>query len=63
MLLDQIMLDFLSDTANPAHDLHALGLGIWAYLKQRQARLMAEFEDPTYGRLQIYQLQADEPGR
>ena len=56
VLLDQIMLDFLAETTSPDHPFHQLGQEIWAYLEQRQARLIDQIDDPTYGRLQIYQL-------
>ena len=52
---------FLAETADPSHDLHGLGLEIWAYLEQQDARLIAELDDPTYRHLQIYQLQTDSP--
>ncbi len=61
ILLDQIMLNFLAETANPTDNLHPLHLQIWAYLEQRQANLIAEFDDPSYGRMQIYQLQTNTP--
>ncbi|NJN95702.1 MAG: hypothetical protein HC875_17115 [Anaerolineales bacterium] len=56
ILLDQIMLDFLAETAQPDHPLHQLGQDFWTYLAERQARLIARIDDPTYGRLQIYEL-------
>jgi len=57
ILLDQIMLDFLAETTEPDHPLHQLGQDIWTYLAQRQARLIGQLDDPTYGRMQIYQLE------
>jgi hypothetical protein len=59
ILLDEIMLDFLAETAPVDHPLHWLGQEIWAYLKHRQAQLIKQIDDPTYGRLQIYQLTAN----
>ncbi|HEX9926743.1 MAG TPA: hypothetical protein VGD99_29115, partial [Anaerolineae bacterium] len=56
VLLDQIMLDFLAGAASPEAALHPLGLEIRAYLAAHQARLLAEVDDPTYGRMQIYRL-------
>jgi hypothetical protein len=56
LLLDQIMLDFLDATADPADQLHPLYLEIQAYLKQRQAYRLGVVEDPTYGRMEIYRL-------
>ncbi|MBE7553575.1 MAG: hypothetical protein HS126_21095 [Anaerolineales bacterium] len=59
ILLDQIMLDFLTETTAPDHPLQQLGLDIWAYLAERQARLIGRVDDATYGRMEIYQLTAD----
>ncbi len=59
ILLDQIMLDFLAETAAPDHPLHQLGRDIWAYLPERRARLIGQVDDPTYGRMQIYELTAN----
>jgi hypothetical protein len=59
ILLDEIMLDFLAETVSPDHPLHQLGQEIWAYLEHRQAQLIKQIDDPTYGRLQIYQLAAN----
>jgi len=56
VLLDQIMLDFLADASSPEASLHPLGLEIRAYLADHQAHLLAEIDDPTYGRMQIYRL-------
>jgi 4-amino-4-deoxy-L-arabinose transferase-like glycosyltransferase len=59
VLLDQIMLDFLAETSAPDHPWHRLGQEIKAYLAQRQAQRIGQVDDPTYGRMQIYQLAAD----
>lgn len=59
ILLDQIMLDFLAETADPASEFHPLNQEIWAYLRQRQAQRIGVVEDPTYGRLEIYHLPAE----
>jgi hypothetical protein len=59
ILLDQIMLNFLAETASVDHPLHPLGREIWAYLEHRQAHVIKQIDDPTYGRLQIYQLTGD----
>lgn len=56
ILLDQIMLDFLAKTADPAAELHPLQQQIWRYLADRQARLTGVVDDPSYGRLEIYRL-------
>jgi 4-amino-4-deoxy-L-arabinose transferase-like glycosyltransferase len=56
ILLDQIMLNFLAETAAPDHPLHQLGQEIWAYLHRRQVHDVGQVDDPTYGRVQIYQL-------
>ena len=56
LLLDQIMLDFLADTADPSNDLYPLNREIEVYLQAKQARLIGTVDDPTYGRLEIYQL-------
>lgn len=56
ILLDQIMLDFLAETARPDHPLHQLGQDIWTYLAERQAQRIGQMDDPTYGRLHIYEL-------
>jgi hypothetical protein len=56
VLLDQVMLDFLADASLPEASLHPLGLEIRAYLADHQAQLLAEIDDPTYGRMQIYRL-------
>ncbi|MFQ5614015.1 MAG: hypothetical protein ACE5H9_17980 [Anaerolineae bacterium] len=61
ILLDQIMLDFLDEIAEPDHPLHSLGLEIDDYLARRQATLITEIDDPTYGRIQIYQLDPAAP--
>lgn len=57
ILLDQIMLDFLAETAQPNHPLHQFGQDVWTYLAEREARLIGQLDDPTYGRMQIYELQ------
>jgi len=57
LLLDQIMLDFLAETASPTNALYPLNQEIEAYLQAKQARLIGTVNDPTYGRLEIYQLQ------
>jgi hypothetical protein len=57
LLLDQIMLDFLAETASPTNELYPLNQEIEAYLQAKQARLIGTVNDPTYGRLEIYQLQ------
>lgn len=59
ILLDQIMLNFLTETTAPDHPLHQLGLDIWAYLAERQAKLVGRVDDATYGRMEIYQLTAN----
>jgi 4-amino-4-deoxy-L-arabinose transferase-like glycosyltransferase len=59
ILLDQTMLDFLAETTAPDHPLHQLGLDIWAYLAERQARLIGRVDDATYGRMEIYEMTAD----
>lgn len=59
ILLDQIMLDFLTETTAPDHPLHQLGLDIWAYLAERQVRLIGRVDDATYGRMEIYEVTAD----
>lgn len=56
ILLDQIMLDFLAETAAPNHPLHQLGHDIQAYLKERHGVLIGQVDDPTYGRMEIYKL-------
>jgi hypothetical protein len=56
ILLDQIMLNFLAETAKADHPLHQLGQEIWAYLHQHQVGGVGRVDDPTYGRVQIYQL-------
>lgn len=56
ILLDQIMLDFLAETARPDHPLHQLGQDIWTYLAERQAQRIGQLDDPIYGRLHIYEL-------
>ncbi|MCQ3980512.1 MAG: hypothetical protein DPW09_44450, partial [Anaerolineae bacterium] len=56
ILLDQIMLDFLAETAQPDHPLHQLGQDIWTYLAEQQAHLIGQLDDPTYGPMQIYEL-------
>ena len=63
ILLDQIMLDFLDQTADPTDSFHSLYLEIQAYLNQPQAELIGEIIDPTYGRMQIYQLQGETVGQ
>jgi hypothetical protein len=59
ILLDQTMLDFLAETTAPDHPLHQLGLDIWDYMAERQARPSGQVEDATYGRMEIYQLTTD----
>jgi 4-amino-4-deoxy-L-arabinose transferase-like glycosyltransferase len=56
ILLDQIMLDFLAETADPDHNYHTLGLEMQAFLAQPEVRLIAELDDPSYHHLRIYQL-------
>jgi 4-amino-4-deoxy-L-arabinose transferase-like glycosyltransferase len=56
ILLDQIMLNFLAETADPDQPLHELGQQIWVYLQQHHAQRTGQIDDPTYGRLEIYQL-------
>jgi hypothetical protein len=56
VLLDQIMLNFLAETESPQHPHHQLGQDIWNYLNMRQARLIGQIDDPTYGRVEIYRL-------
>jgi hypothetical protein len=58
ILLDQIMLNFLAETSAPDHPWHHLGQEIEAYLTQRQVQRIGQVNDPTYGRMQIYQLAA-----
>ncbi len=56
LLLDQIMLDFLAESADPDAAFHPLYLEIQTYLQARQAVLLGLVDDPTYGRLEIYGL-------
>ncbi|MDX1523627.1 MAG: hypothetical protein R3264_18510, partial [Anaerolineae bacterium] len=56
VLLDQIMLDFLAESADPGHELNGLNQQIINYLASPHATLIGEINDPTYGRTQIYQL-------
>jgi hypothetical protein len=58
VLLDQVMLDFLAENASPDAPFHSLGSEIRTYLEAQQANLIAEVEDKTYGRTQIYLLEA-----
>jgi hypothetical protein len=50
------MLNFLAETADPDQPLHELGQQIWVYLQQHHAQRTGQIDDPTYGRLEIYQL-------
>ncbi|MEM7346819.1 MAG: hypothetical protein AAF485_21475, partial [Chloroflexota bacterium] len=59
ILLDQIMLDFLSLTDNPQDQLHPVNLELRAYLLDNRAKLIGELEDPTYGRVEIYELELE----
>lgn len=56
LLLDEVMLNFLRQTRDPADPYHFLHEQIWAYLEEQQAELISEFYDPTYGQMKIYQL-------
>jgi hypothetical protein len=58
IIYDQVTLNFLRQNSDPTDQFYTLGLQMWAYLSARNARLIATVRDPTYGELQIYQLDA-----
>ncbi|MBC7814646.1 MAG: hypothetical protein H7175_26050, partial [Burkholderiales bacterium] len=58
IIYDQVTLDFLRQITDPSDAYYNLSLQMRAYLGEHDARLIATLHDPSYGELQIYQLDA-----
>jgi len=58
IIYDQVTLDFLRQITDPSDPYYNLSLQMRAYLGERHARLITTLHDPSYGELQIYQLDA-----
>lgn len=57
ILLDNSMRDYFASVANPGHPQHEQATAFADYLRRRNAKVIAEVNDASYGRIEIFQLE------
>jgi hypothetical protein len=56
IIIDEVMQRYFDQLAPPSHPDHHIWADFHQYLRDHQAHILARFQDPSYGRLTIYQL-------
>ncbi|MEO6325018.1 MAG: hypothetical protein ABIT01_08855 [Thermoanaerobaculia bacterium] len=56
LIVDRTVSGFLQESRDPKHPFHALGEQMRAWIESRREGLLADFEDPTYGRFEVWRL-------
>jgi hypothetical protein len=61
IIVDEVMQRYLEETSSQEHIHHQYRLDFNRYLADRQARVLAQFSDPSYGWVTIYLISEAQP--